>query len=290
MAKVFVAAGLDGYIAVSKDGRKWDDQKGREGDSFKYVTFNEGKCLLAGSRGGDNIFSASKDGKKWQQSKHVAKYKKYSRVIFSHQNKFKAIVGGNSTNGNEKAYVIESSDGVKWSGEKELSGGHKVIRRVVVTEDKIVGVGDYGRKSASKDAIKWDNAEGVKAIDTLIDVAYGNGMFVGGGLHGMRMSSKDGIKWNKKMTGEEGEHINSIFFDGKQFVGVGLGGTYFSQNGTSWKRVSNNEAPHIVAYGNGMYIGAKWKGRIYASRDAVKWEEIANLKGAITTVGFGELG
>ena len=287
--KVFVAAGLDGFIAVSKDGRRWDDQTGREGDTFKYVAFNEGKCLLGGSRGGDNIFSVSDDGKKWQQTKHVAKYKKYCRVIFSHDNKFKAIVGGDSTNSNEKAALIESADGQKWSGEKQI-GGNRIIRRVVVTEDKIVGVGDYGRKAASTDSLKWEDASGVKAVDTLIDVAYGSGVFAGGGLHGMRMFSKDGVKWTSKVDGEEGEHINSMFFDGKQFVGVGLGGTYFSQNGKSWRRVSNNEAPHIVAYGNGLYIGAKWKGRIYTSRDAVTWEESSNLKGAITTIAYGELG
>ncbi|MCM8528534.1 MAG: hypothetical protein NE327_18570, partial [Lentisphaeraceae bacterium] len=147
-----------------------------------------------------------------------------------------------------------------------------------------------GRKATSTDCLKWQDAEGIKAVDTLIDVTYGNGVYVGGGLHGMRMMSKDGIKWSSKEDGEEGEHINSIFFDGKQFVGVGLGGTYFSPNGKSWRRVVNNDAPHIVAYGNGIYIGAKWKGRIYTSRDAIKWEESANLKGAITAIGFGELG
>lgn len=287
--KVFVAAGLDGFIAVSRDGRKWEDQTGREGDTYKFITFNDGKCLLGGSRGGDNIFAVSDDGKKWKQSKHVAKYKKYCRVLFPHDNKFKVIVGGDSTNSNEKAAIIESKDGHNWSGEKQI-GGKRIIRRVVVTKDKLVGVGDYGRKAASSDSLKWEDASGVKAVDTLIDVTYGNGVFVGGGLHGMRMSSKDGVKWSSPIKGEEGEHINSIFFDGKQFVGVGLGGTYFSHNGKSWKRLANNEAPHIVAYGNGTYIGAKWKGRIYTSKDAVKWQEVANLKGAVTTIGFGELG
>lgn len=289
MSRVFVAAGLDGFTAVSKDGRKWDSNEGREGDSHAYITFNKGKCLVVGRRGGEAILSCTDNGKKWHQEQYPAKYSEYARTAFAHQGKFKVIVGGDSTNGNSKASIIESEDGMKWSGAKSIGGG-RVIRRVAVNGDQVVAVGDYGRKAVSNDALQWQDAKEIKAVETLIDITYGNGVFVGGGLHGMRMSSKDGLDWSKKVEGEEGEHINSIFFDGKQFVGVGLGGTYFSPNGRSWRRVINNEAPHIVAYGNGVYVGAKWKGRIFLSRDAVKWEEVANLKGSITTIGFGEMG
>ena len=64
---------------------------------------------------------------------------------------------------------------------------------------------------------------GAKAADSLIDVAYGNGVFAGGGMHGLRMRSTDGLNWTDRATGEEGEHINSILWDGRQFVGIGQG-------------------------------------------------------------------
>ena len=286
--KVFIAAGLDGFIAVSRDGRKWEHQAGREGDSYKFITFGSGNCLIGGQRGGDNIFASSSNGKKWVQSQHKAEYSNYARTAFHHDGEF-YVLGGKNAGGDTKPFVMTSKDKNQWSSASNISGKH-LLRRCIKGNGLIVSVGDYGRKSMSKDGKQWQDTKNVKAVDTLIDVTYGNGIYVGGGLHGMRMSSKDGLKWSSKIEGEEGEHINSMFFDGKQFVGVGLGGTYFSQNGKNWKRVTNNEAPHIVAYGNGTYIGAKWKGRIYTSKDAIKWQEIANLKGAITTIGFGELG
>ena len=287
MSSLFVVAGLDGFIATSQNGKKWNSQTGREGDSYKFITFGSGKCLLGGQRGGENVLAASSDGKKWELSIHRAEYTNYATTAFHYDGKMHVLGGRNSGGG--QPFVINSSDGKNWSNNSNISGKH-LLRRCAQGNGLIVSVGDYGRKSVSKDGINWEDSKGVKALDTLIDVSFGNGVFVGGGLHGMRMLSEDGLKWSKKEMGEEGEHINSMLFDGKQFVGVGLGGTYFSQNGKSWRRVANNEAPHIVAYGNGIYVGAKWKGKIFTSKDAIKWEEVANLKGAVTTIGFGNLG
>ncbi|MCM8533846.1 MAG: hypothetical protein NE330_21965, partial [Lentisphaeraceae bacterium] len=187
-----------------------------------------------------------------------------------------------------KPLMSESSDGLKWTEPKTLSG-KKMFKRCATDGKVIVTVGDYGLKAVASSPYEWKDAKDIKVSETLVDVAYGNGVFVGCGLHGMRMSTKDGLSWSKPEVGEEGEHINSIFFDGKQFVGVGLGATYFSQNGKSWKRVPNNDAPYLVTYANGLYVGAKWKGKVFTSRDAIRWEQVDNLKGAITTVGAGEL-
>src|SRR5437763_1392874 len=106
-----------------------------------------------------------------------------------------------------------------------------------------VAVGLDGLRVASKDGQTWTDAqtgkEGTdapetKAIDTLVDVAFGNGTFVGVGLHGLRMKSDDGLKWTARQAGEEGEHLNSVVFAGGKFVAVGVGATYTSADGEKW--------------------------------------------------------
>jgi hypothetical protein len=67
--------------------------------------------------------------------------------------------------------------------------GKNMIRRVAWGNDRFVGVGDRGRRAASKDGFEWTDAPNVKAVDTLIDVAFGRDLFVGVGLHGLRMST-----------------------------------------------------------------------------------------------------
>ena len=68
----------------------------------------------------------------------------------------------------------------------------------------------------------------VKAIDTLVDLTFGGGVFVGVGLHGLRMSTRDGLAWGHRQVGEEGEHLNSVVWTGDRFVAVGAGATYES--------------------------------------------------------------
>ncbi len=150
-----------------------------------------------------------------------------------------------------------------------------------------VGVGDSGRRAVSTDGRKWTDAPGVKAVDTLVDVAFGKGVFVGVGLHGLRMTSADGLKWSDRQVGEEGEHINSILWTGDRFVAVGLGATYFSSDGFRWKREKNSEAPLSAAFGAGVFVGAHWKGRILHSTDAVSWKQVHKALHHVEALGYG---
>src|SRR5262249_18715427 len=124
-------------------------------------------------------------------------------------------------------------------------------------------------------------------IDTLVDVAFGNGIFVGVGLHSLRMSTTDGLTWSEPQRGKEGEHLNSIVFAAGRFVAVGLGVTFISPDGKTWTRSSNENAPIGCIFGNGAFIGAAWKGRILRSTDALAWKEVAKLPHNIEGLAFG---
>ncbi|MCE9603716.1 MAG: hypothetical protein K8U03_02310 [Planctomycetia bacterium] len=290
---VFTAVGENGLRIFSRDGRTWDhSQSGREGEVFSTACFGGGKCVVGGRFGGENIFAASTDGAQWQPAKHNAQYANYISCLVYFRNKFIAS-GAN--------FVIPSDDGITWLKEHKIAeykvsyGLGGVLRRFAIGEVEkgetvIVGVGDFARCSVSRDGLEWKNAPNPKAVNTLIDVAYGNGCFVGGGMHGLRMRSVDGLAWTDRVVGEEGEHLNAVVWDGKQFVGIGQGATYFSPDGLAWKRVPNTNAPTTAAFGGGVYVGALWPGRIMRSTDAVRWEEVVRLSDHVLALAFGSLG
>src|SRR5262249_39677082 len=126
-----------------------------------------------------------------------------------------------------------------------------------------------------------------KALDTLVDVVFGKGVFVGVGLHGLRMTTKDGLTWSAPVRGEEGEHLNSVVFAKDRFVPVGAGATYISAEGERWERLPNENAPQVAAYGAGTFIGAAWKGRLFVSTDGVKWKETHKADRHVEAVAFG---
>ena len=193
--------------------------------------------------------------------------------------------------------IITSEDGKNWLPRKSILDDWKVLRhdahlrRFAQGNDRLVLVGDYGARLSRKiDAEKFQAVPKALAKDTLIDIAFGNGVFVGGGLHGLRMRSKDGLEWTDRTVGEEGEHINSMIFDGKQFVGIGQGATYRSPDGQKWERTPNSNAPTVCAFGNGVYVGSLWPGKLLRSTDAIRWEQVHELPHHVLALTCGNFG
>jgi hypothetical protein len=277
---LYVAVGLDGLRIVSRDGRAWADaQLGREGESYRAVAFGNGLCVAVGSHGGDNILAATADGKTWKTGKHEAKYVKYMRGLTFGGGQFLALGGDPGCVGCSSPFVMFSKDGLTWDGPHAVPGKH-MLRRAASGGGRFVAVGDRGRRAASRDGKEWTDAPETKAIDTLVDVAFGGGVFVGVGLHG---------KWTDRQTGEEGEHLNSVVFAGGKFVAVGAGATYTSADGVEWERVPNENAPQVVAHA-GAFVGAAWKGRLLNSTDGVAWKETHKAERHVLAVAAGSVG
>ncbi len=286
---LFVAVGLDGLRLASADGTTWGDkQTGREGESYRAVAFGNGLFVAVGSFGGDNILANTADGKTWKTGKQEAKYVKYIRGLTFGDKQFLALGGDPGSVGSSHPFVMFSKDGMTWDGPHDIPGKH-ILRRAA-WGGRYVAVGDRGRRATSKDGKEWQDAPETKAIDTLVDVAFGNGVFVGVGLHGLRMASTDGLKWTGRQTGEEGEHLNSVVFAGGKFVAVGVGATYTSADGEKWERTANENAPQIVTEGAGVFVGAAWKGRLFSSADGVKWKETHKADRHVLAIAFGAVG
>ena len=289
MAWMFVAVGQNGQRITSQDGVEWtNSQIGKEGETWRAVGYGAGRFVAVGSFGGANIFATTTDGVTWEFSKFDGKYSRYVRGVVFHKGSFIALGGDPGSVGLAKPFALFSTDGKSWSDLVELPGKY-ILRRFTLGKGLIVGVGDRGRRAASPDGREWKDAPDVKAINTLADVAFGAGRFVGVGLNGLRMTSDDGLNWYNRLVGEEGEHLNSVLWTGSQFVAVGEGATFVSADGFAWQRTPNRDAPLTVTYGNGVFVGLNWKGRIMHSKDAVAWKEVFKCANNLESITGGQV-
>jgi hypothetical protein len=245
-----------------------------------------GHFAAVGSFGGSNILASTVDGITWQTDKKDAKYVHFLRGLGCGAGMFLGLGGDPGAVGASNPFVMTSEDGKAWSDQQPISGKN-MLRRVCYGKELFVAVGDRGRRAASKDGKNWTDSPDVKAIDTLIDVTFGNNVFVGVGLHGLRMTSEDGITWTNRVLGEEGEHINSVVWTGDRFVAVGQGATYTSRDGFQWQRTPNQDAPLFAIFGNNIFIGCNWRGRILKSTDAVFWEQVFQAEHHLESLAFG---
>ncbi|GAB4454050.1 MAG: hypothetical protein OHK0029_08080 [Armatimonadaceae bacterium] len=283
----FIAVGQDGLRISSANGADWSEpQVGKEGQVYRCLAIGEGTCVAFGGFGGKNVIAITRDGMQWEIQEKDAKYVKYVLTAHHAKGRFLALGGDRTSVGNAEPFAITSPDGKNWSDYQSIAGKHNLYR-LAYGNGIYVGVGMRGRRAVSPDGLQWKDAPDLKAIYTLVDITFGNNLFVGVGLHGLRMTTTDGVNWSKPVYGEEGEHLNSILWTGQQFVGVGQGATYVSPDGQKWERRPNQDAPLMAAYGNGVFAGVHWKGRILLSRNAVDWKQVYKAPHHLEAIAFG---
>ena len=154
-----MAVGEDGLRTFSADGQEWSQRKlAKEGEVLSTACFGAGRCVVAGRFGGSDHFYATGDGLNWEPSEHDAKYSNYVRNVVFFRNQFLAFAGENSGGG--KPFILPSNDGVHWGAPHPVSHEKEqrvnaLLRRFAVGNDLLVAVGDYGRRSVSRDGLEW---------------------------------------------------------------------------------------------------------------------------------------
>ncbi len=287
----FAAVGLDGIKVTSEDGRDWQNvHESGDGMTYKFACFGGGRCLALGKTGPKEIVAVSDDGRNWDLgATGESTYGGGVCGLTYFNDEFILFTGSGTSANNTNPAIKTSPDGLTWSDKTSISGNFR-LHGFASDGSILVGVGEKGRRSYSSDGKNWVNDDDVRPLDTMISVAYGNRIFVGSGLHGMRMTTDDGKSWSSRIDGEEGEHINSMLWTGSEFVGIGLGATYLSRDGSSWTRKPNENPPTSAAYGNGIFVGIRWKGRVMISRDAIVWENVYRAASHLEAISFGEFG
>lgn len=303
MAGQFAAVGHFGQRMFSQDGESWSAPVlGKEGEVYRAIAYGNGVFVTVGSYGGNNIVAATVSGEKaggpaqdgaksdsgpaWKSASRDAMYSKYLRGLTYGNGMFIGCGGDPGSVGSSNPFVMTTADGQTWSEIIPIAG-REIIRRITFGNGIFVAVGDRGRRASSTDAREWKDTPKVSAIHTLVDVAFGKDIFVGVGLHGLRMTSRDGSTWSEPVRGEEGEHLNSIVWAGDRFVACGTQATYTSPDGLAWQRFTNENGPQTMTYGDGVFVGANWKGRILRSTDAIRWKEVHKSEHHVEAIGWG---
>ena len=83
----YVVAGLNGFYATSKDGKRWKENTGREGNTYNLITFGEEECLISGTRGRASIFTYSKNGSKWDTTYKNTGWRQSPKMAFKYKGK-----------------------------------------------------------------------------------------------------------------------------------------------------------------------------------------------------------
>lgn len=285
---MFIATGHQGQRIVSENGADWKAPVlGKEGEVYRAAAAGNGMYVAVGTFGGNNVLSASADGLNWKTTFKDGKYKNYIRGLTFGNGVFMAIGGEPVTVGASSPFVMISKDGLEWS-DFIFSPAKNMLRRITYGKNLWVAVGDRGRRAASEDGKVWKDAPESKAIDTLVDLAFGHDTYVGVGLNALRMISFDGLKWDFKVHGDEGEHLNSIVFAKGEFVAVGQGATFKSPDGKKWTRNANSgDVPATICFGNDLFVGVNWRGRIMTSPDALVWKQVHKAEHHLEAVAFG---
>lgn len=282
MAGTFVAWGHQGLRMHSANGRDWSKPIfEKKNYVFNSGLYGDGRFVLLAKYGKKAAFFGSENGSDWE---NLSEQEPDARILdLAYGNGRYVAIGGDMNGGKSTAMI--SKDAKKWEVKQY---GDKNLLMQITHGQRFVAVGYKGRVAVSDDGQTWQESEPLPELDTFISIQAGNGVYVGGGLHGLRMTSQDGIKWEHRVVAEEGQHINSVLWTGEQFVCVGLGVTFFSSDGKTWTSQPNENPPLQATYGNGLFVGSRWKGRILVSQDAIHWEEVLRAPDHITGVCFGE--
>lgn len=150
-----------------------------------------------------------------------------------------------------------STDGINWDGyvspifaseTKDKDDGGNDIYGIIFGNDRFVAwslanKSPYrpkhgGKMACSNDGISWMPVSNTTfGMDSILDIAYGNGRFVAVGENGKIAYSNDGINWTAVLDPAFGfSKIYSITYGNGRFIATGEGdiGMAYSTDGSSW--------------------------------------------------------
>ncbi|MFK7910228.1 MAG: PKD domain-containing protein [Akkermansiaceae bacterium] len=182
--------------------------------------------------------------------------------------------------GNRYAYF--SLDGVTWT-RQELALNFRAggiaygAGKYVITGYDWNGSAWVATAFHSNDGKAWSNVT-VPALESMNDVAFGNGMFMAVGDSGNVMYSSDGVSWTAG-TATGSENLDGVAFANGEFIAVGDNKVYATSNGVSWVDRSGSTGlaswqsfRDIFHTGGRFYAGGWYSGIRYSSDQGVTWQ------------------
>jgi len=103
---------------------------------------------------------------------------------------------------------------------------------------------------------RWTVRNPLPQPNDLIDLCYGNGLYVAVGMNGAVLASTNGQDWRLQQS-HTAEHLRGVAYGSGRFVAVGDNVILSSTNGSDWRKTYPGLIQLIgVTFGNGLFVAA----------------------------------
>ena len=188
--------------------------------------------------------------------------------------------------------IMTSPDGITWKDTPPDSFNQNWIGQIAHGGGSFVGLGGYGSRVASADAVTWTQ----HSIDTIATHAEGGLAFAKGKVwvsvndSGDLSHSADGVAWVYAST-NLGAGTHAVAYGNGTFVAIGDGGAVTSTDGLSWSSptaFAGAASLKSLLFAQGHFTVLA-PDHVYTSNDGVAWvdHEAKNLNVGAAVYGHG---
>lgn len=267
---------------------KWIDT-GIPGYGRDIVYANEKYYLVHKEPAGVAI---SEDLKEWEDNSIDTNY--FIPSHLSYGNSVFLLCG--ESNDKTGTYIAISSDGINWNYKKVDTGTSNDlslnINSCKFINNNLIFIGAYYTTNSSTNIrtttyqiYETKNGDTIKRHEVkhqtsgasvgIMDIEYGNGVYVFVGDNGIIFYSTDLNNWEKANSNVTDKLVGISFGKGL-FVITGANGTILtSSDGINWTKQTSNTDSYLIRsrYGNGMYVAVGYNCTVLTSIDGINWVE-----------------
>lgn len=265
----WVAGGVGGFIQTSTDvGVTWTTQASNFTTTINSIAYGNGTWVAMASAGG---VQTSTDAINWNTQ----------TAQFSN----KSLIYGNGiwaaiTPSAASASVRTSTDGgVTWTSQPALTPSLNWTASsiaygngsFVVGGYSLTGATNFGIIKTSTDSQTWRTWNPSVAFTTsILNIAYGNGVWVGTGTGATIITSTDLVMWTTRAAGAT---VNKAIYTGNLWLAyTTTGNARLSTDTITWSSApSFSTAINAVAYGNGTTLVATASTALYSLSPATSY-------------------
>lgn len=193
------------------------------------------------------------------------------------------VIASSSTYG-----IYTSPDGITWTNRdlkvyshyagRNINAAFNAVRFlnnqfVIVTGTSYSGGRLEGHVLVSTNGINWSDKAEISA--SLMEIAYGNGVYVVVGNEGAIYTSTNLSNWTKRASNTSLKLVGVSFGKGLFIVTGDNGIILTSSDGINWTMQESNTTSYLIRsrYGNGMYVACGYNAVILTSIDGITWTE-----------------
>lgn len=281
---IFVIISNSGMIATSQDGTTWSTQY----TASPNITLNGIAYGVQGyvAVGEKESVVKSPDGVSWSQ---VSKDSYSFNGVAYGSGLFAAV--------DDSGVIMTSADGKQWT-ERLTSFTQGLSRRlnaIIYENGKFVAVGGQfnsgtvmGRILTSANGIDWTSCD-THVLSEIIDITYGNGLYVALTSRGYILTSTDGTVWTES-TANVSTDVRKITYGNSKFVILGSNGNlYTSPDAVTWTSGSYGSSFNMndICFNGALFVAVGDNGTILTSQDAITWTtRIAGMGRTYDTVAY----